>query len=524
MSDDLDLPLFSEEVEQKKEQTPATDLPKWKVLIVDDEQGVHDVTLLAMKRFQFQGRALEFFHAYSAQQAIEILTENRDTAVAFVDVVMESDDAGLKLVEYVREKLKNFHIRLILRTGQPGIAPEARIIENYDINDYKDKTELTKQKLTTALFAALRSYRDIMALEQNRIGLEQVVSATSSIYSIHDLDDFVSGLLKQVISVVGASGDALCAQSSGFLVGSYDPDDSDTDRIIAGSGIYAGQEDRKISEVVDAAILERLASAVGKRCNAYYKDGSVFYIHNNMGGHGIIYVSTPCLEDENHRRLIELFCSNIVIAYENVSLNKEIEDTQREIIFTLGTVAEFRSQETGEHVQRVAKYVEILARNYGLGSAETELVKMASPLHDLGKIAIPDAILNKPGKLTAEEFETMKTHTTQGYEMLRHSKRPLLQCAAVIARSHQEKWDGSGYPDGLVGDSIPIYGRLVAIADVFDALGSKRCYKDSWEIDKILQFFNEQRGKHFDPQLVDILMNNLEEFLVVREAHMELIS
>ena len=521
MSDDSDLPLFNDETGHSQARPAAVEKHKWKVLIVDDEQGVHDVTILALKRFQFQGRGIDFFHAYTAGQAREILEQNPDMAVALIDVVMETDDAGLKLVEFVRKQQKNFHIRLILRTGQPGVAPESTVIENYDINDYKDKTELTKQKLTTALFTALRSYRDIMALEQNRVGLEQVVSATSSIYSIHEMDKFVSGLLTQVISVISSSGDALCAKSSGFIVGSYDLDNPNIDHIIAGAGIYEGCENRKIADVVDEKILERIRHAVERKQHEYYEDGSVFYIHNNMDGHGIIYVTTPCLDNENHKRLIELFCSNIVIAYENVSLNKEIEDTQREIIFTLGTVAEFRSQETGEHVQRVAEYVEILARNLGLSESESDLVKMASPLHDLGKLAIPDAILNKPGKLTEEEFEVIKTHTTHGYEMLRHSKRPLLKCAAVIAQSHQEKWDGTGYPDGLVGEDIPLYGRLVAIADVFDALGSKRCYKDGWEVDRIIDYFKEQRGRHFDPQLVDILMDNLADFLAVRDKHLE---
>lgn len=522
MSDDLDQPLFGDDDGQQNEQLKSDiDTQGWKVLIVDDEQGVHDVTNLALKHFRFQNRGVEFLHAYSAEQGKQIFLEHDDIAVAFIDVVMESEHAGLELVEHVRSEIKNSNVRLILRTGQPGAAPESKVIENYDINDYKDKTELTKQKLTTSLFTALRSYRDIMRLEQSSRGLEQVIDATSSIYSIHDMENFVSGLLTQVLSVIGDKGDILYAQSSGFVVGCCDHDDPASERIVSGSGQYASLHGKKVSEALEGPIFERIRHAVTNRRNEFYEDGSVFYIHNNMGGHAIIYVSTACLDDENHKRLLELFSSNIIIAYENVSLNKEIEDTQREIIYTLGTVAEFRSQETSEHVKRVAKYVELLARNVGLTDSETELVTMASPLHDIGKLAIPDSVLNKPGKLTEKEFDLMKLHTTRGYEMLCHSKRPLLECAAVIAQSHQEKWDGSGYPEGLSGEDIPLYGRLVAIADVFDALGSKRCYKDAWEVEHILDYFTEQRGKHFDPQLVDILMNNLDDFLSIRSDHLE---
>lgn len=495
--------------------------PGWKVLVVDDEQGVHDVTLLALRHQRFLGRQLEFLHAHSGQDARLLFQQHDDIAVAFIDVVMEADDAGLSLVDYVRNELGNFQTRLVLRTGQPGLAPESKVIEQYDINDYKDKTELTKQKLTTTLFTALRSYRDIVTLEQNRQGLEQVVKATSSIYSLQDFDHFVSGLLTQVLAVVGANGDALCAQSSGLLVGCCGINDPGAEVVVAATGTYADHLGKPIEEVVTESELERIRESIRLRQNGYFDDGSVFFIHDKMDGYGIVYINTRCLQEDGHRKLLELFSSNITIAYENISLNREIEDTQREIIFTLGTIAEFRSQETSDHVKRVAEYTEILARGKGLDNNEIELLKMASPLHDLGKLAIPDAVLNKPGKLTAEEFELMKTHTTRGYEMLRHSKRPLLECAAVIAQSHQEKWDGTGYPKGLAGEEIPLHGRIVAIADVFDALDSDRCYKKAWDIDAVFAYFTEQRGLHFDPQLVDLLFEHRKDFLAVREKYQQ---
>ena len=197
-------------------------------------------------------------------------------------------------------------------------------------------------------------------------------------------------------------------------------------------------------------------------------------------------------------------------------MDLEIITTQREIVYKLGEVSESRSKETGNHVRRVAAYSRLLALGAGLSQKEADLVQMASPMHDIGKIAIPDAILNKPGRLTPEEFEIMKTHAQLGHDMLDHSERPILKAAAIIAGEHHEKWDGSGYPHGTAGEDIHVYGRITAVADVFDALGSERVYKKAWPLEKIVDLFREERGRHFDPALVDILLGQLDEFLEIR--------
>ena len=198
-------------------------------------------------------------------------------------------------------------------------------------------------------------------------------------------------------------------------------------------------------------------------------------------------------------------------------LNEEIEDTQKEVVFTMGAIGESRSKETGNHVKRVAQYSKLLALYYGLSEEEAELLKQASPMHDIGKVAIPDAILNKPGRFDEEERRVMDTHAKLGYEMLKNSHRPLLQLAATVAYEHHEKWDGSGYPRKLQGEDIHIAGRITAVADVFDALGSDRVYKKAWDDERIFNLFKEERGKHFDPKLIDIFFDNLDEFLKVRE-------
>jgi putative two-component system response regulator len=199
------------------------------------------------------------------------------------------------------------------------------------------------------------------------------------------------------------------------------------------------------------------------------------------------------------------------------ALNQEITDTQRDVILMLGSVCEGHSIETGKHLKRVAAYCYFLAQRCGLDPETALLIKDASPLHDIGKIAIPDAILEKPGPLDAQEWEVMKTHAELGHQMLDTSSRPLFKMAATIAHQHHEKWNGKGYPRGLQGEEIHIAGRLSAIADVFDALDSKRCYKNNWALEDSLALLKKERGEHFDPNLIDILFANLDDFLAIRE-------
>ncbi len=245
----------------------------------------------------------------------------------------------------------------------------------------------------------------------------------------------------------------------------------------------------------------------------------------NVGG--IDYISKPF----NHREISSRIAAHLALyeqkkilesmkkklEEENSLLTKEIIDTQKEVVFTMGSIAELRSKETGNHVKRVAKYSKLLATEYGLSDEESSILEEASPMHDIGKVAIPDNILNKPGKLTEDEFEIMKSHAYNGYEMIKDSNRPLLKAASIVAYEHHEKWDGSGYPRGLAGENIHIYGRITAIADVFDALGSNRVYKKAWDDEKIFKLIREESSKHFDPKLVDIFFDKLDEVLLIRD-------
>ncbi|MGB4661048.1 MAG: HD domain-containing phosphohydrolase [Mobilitalea sp.] len=330
----------------------------WKILIVDDEADVHEITEMALKRLKYEDRSLVFIKAYSAAEAVSLLEENPDIAVALLDVVMENDTSGLDLVKTIREKMGNSNIRIIVRTGNPGLAPEESVTLNYDINDYRGKTELTAQSLRTMIITALRSYVALVTIK----GLKQ-----------------------------------------------------------------------------------------------------------------------------------------------------EINDTQKELIYSLGEIAESRSTDSSYHVKRVGYISAFLAEKVGFSPEEIEIMHLAASIHDVGKLAIDDSILNKPGRLNYEEFEQMKNHSLFGYELLKNSQRDLFKTAAIIAYEHHENYDGSGYPKGIKGEEIHLCSRIVAIVDVFDALATKRVYKEVWSQEEIISYLHSQRGIKFDPVLLDLFFENIDE-------------
>ncbi len=242
------------------------------------------------------------------------------------------------------------------------------------------------------------------------------------------------------------------------------------------------------------------------------KDGNFFWVNS--------YFAPKYDKNDNHIGYTAVR-DNITNRKAVESLQSEILDTQKDVIFTMGAIGETRSKETGQHVKRVAEYSKLLYLLIGASDEEAELLKMASPMHDIGKVGIPDNILNKPGKLTSSEWTIMQTHAQMGYDMLKNSKREILQLAATVALTHHERYDGGGYPKGLFANEIPIVGRITALADVFDALGSDRCYKKAWDLEKILELIKKERGKQFDPQLVDLFLENLDQFLGIRLQYSE---
>ncbi len=490
----------------------------WRILVVDDDPEVHAITELALRGIEFEGVPVEILSVHSAAEARAFFRAEprRRVALILLDVVMETEHAGLELVRFVREEMKNGLVRICLRTGQPGSAPERSVIAGYDINDYKAKTELSAQRLYTTVLAALRSYRDLVALERSRRGLEHILMATPAIFEQRSLRSFASGALEQLMAMIRSENSAVYVKGQAMALvrgagrGDYE--------VLAGIGAYRDAIGKSASETLPAHILDGLRRADGAS-EAVVGEGWLAVNASCGTDNAILHLEVDGHVDEVDRRLVEVFARQMGLAFANIRLNDTIADTQRQLVLMLSEAIEARSRETGNHVRRVAAGARLLAELAGLPETDQAIIEVAAPLHDIGKIAIPDAILTKPGKLDAAEWETMKTHAAAGSEILSKSDGPVFRAGAAIALQHHEKWDGTGYPAGLAGEAIHPFGRIVALIDVFDALSSDRCYKQAWPLSQVQAHIAREAGRHFDPALVRHFIDNFDRFAEIRERY-----
>ncbi|MCP4293364.1 MAG: DUF3369 domain-containing protein [bacterium] len=488
----------------------------WKLLIVDDEEEVHLLTRMVLKNYEFEDRGLTMLSAYSGAGARRILAENPDIAIILLDVVMEREDSGLRLVRHIRDELENRDIRIILRTGQPGQAPENKVVNEYDINDYKAKTELTAQKLFTTITSALRSWRDIQIMATRNQGLQKIIKSGAHLFEWHSRSEFASGVLKQLVLL--ANGD-FSIENKDLYSGIFARLKDNCFQIEYGTGSFKTMVGRQLADVVPGTT-QAMVIRAGRQGHGFFFNHSYVYCIKADNDDEILFLlkGNP-ISPELDKDLIRIYMTNATMAFHNVNLSLEIIETQKEIIHTLGEVVETRSKETANHVLRVGKMAQLLAEKYGMETDEAAILRLAAPMHDVGKVGIPDAILNKPGGLTEAEYKIMQTHTTTGWEILGKSERRIMRSAAVVAHQHHEKWDGTGYPHGLVGSKIHIFGRITALVDVFDAVINKRIYREAKELGEVVQLLKQGRGTHFDPELVDIFLANLTEFVGIVRAN-----
>lgn len=518
MSDDF---LFADDdpaapVDAATEAEPPA---PWIVLIVDDDVAIHATTKMVLRGFRFEGRTVEFLSAASAAEARAILHRTPGVAAILLDVVMESDDAGLQLVRYIRNDLNNRKVRIILRTGQPGQAPEREVIVNYDINDYKAKSELTSQKLFTATVAALRSYQHIATIEQSRRGLEKIVDGASALFEQRSLQSFIQGVLMQMGSLLkSAQGSFLCTIAGP----SPGPDPQDDLKVLAGSGAFEGAAGKPVGDVVGRDILDDIAAALDERRAVHRHRHCVVAFRSREHAASVIYVEGTEPLSVVDRQLIEIFCGKVAVGFDNVLLYERLGLTQRATVHALGMLAEYKDEATGDHVRRIGRWSRLIAEELRRRGVAPELlddefierIELASMLHDVGKVAIPDAILKKPGALTDEELVVMRSHADIGGRLLTEAAdiaggHSYLSMGADIALSHHERFDGAGYPRSLGGRDIPLAGRIVAVADVYDALLHARPYKPAWERSEVLALIKRESGRHFDPLVVEALISVL---------------
>ncbi|MGZ5817866.1 MAG: bifunctional diguanylate cyclase/phosphodiesterase [Burkholderiaceae bacterium] len=290
--------------------TPAA----WRVLIIDDDADVHTATTFALHNLEMQHRPLTFLHAYSAAEARQLLKQESDIAVILLDVVMEQEDAGLKLVRYIREDCGMTEVRIILRTGQPGYAPEMDAIRDYDINDYKTKSELTRIKLFTTVTAAIRSYEQIRAINASRRGLDLIVQASTELMGLQGLQNFANGVITQIAHLLHTKPDGLlCVQG--------DADDkNDALFIVAGAGQYATLANKPLAKIRDAHVIQTIQRAAAEHRNIYGPTFAALYFTGNTGRKFTAYLHTNTAIDEVDQGLLEVFCSNISVGLDNVML------------------------------------------------------------------------------------------------------------------------------------------------------------------------------------------------------------
>jgi signal transduction histidine kinase len=298
---------------------------RWKVAVIDDDQAVHEGTRFALSDYSLHGQTLEILSAYSAAEGRELMRAHPDIAAVLLDVIMETDAAGLDLVEYIRNEIRNETVRIILRTGQPGQAPERRVIVQYDINDYKAKTELTADKLFTSLTAALRSYQQLERMVQTRRGLEIIIDAASTLYDFKSMQRLAEGVLTQLASLLNVD----CA---GILVLRDDGGKSDSDfSVLAGSGCYSRFIGTTSSKSLDPDLRQMVEAAFQRRKNEFCDHRSVLYLRTGSGREVVVLLQAERQLSETDRALVEIFGSRLSIAFDNVILYQQLHEANTQL-------------------------------------------------------------------------------------------------------------------------------------------------------------------------------------------------
>lgn len=482
----------------------------WKMLIVDDEPEVHSITKLVLSDFAYKGRPATFLSAYSADDARRILREESNIAVILLDVVMETDDAGLQLVRHIREELRNRHVRIILRTGQPGQAPERSVILEYDINDYKAKTQLTAQQLFTTTVAALRSYEDIAAIEANRRGLEKIIEASASLFVARSMKLFAAGVLTQLAGLLGASEEAVVCVQRGSI---YERGDGDGEMyLLAASGPLEKRINEPAADHLDPFTMAAALDCLDARANIFEPDFSALYLSPGGGREIVVVVRSDRPLSVLDRRLMELFCDKISLGFANLHAFEQLRRAHEGATAVLADLADQRIDAPGDVALGVAKLSERIARRMranGDGGEEVDeafidAIGLAAILHDVGNARIDPNVLNKPGRLTPEERRQVETHPIAGAALLERathigSDSSYLRMACDIARCHHERWNGEGYPDGLAGRAIPLAARIVAVADSYDAMVRPRPWRRAMTHAQAVAEIAAGSGRGYDP-------------------------
>ena len=349
LTDNDDDLIFEEDGVEEESET----ITPWKMMIVDDVEDIHHVTRMIFDDYVFDGRGIAFLSAYSGKGAKELMVQHPDTAVILLDVVMETDHAGLEVVQYIREELKNNIVRIILRTGQPGEAPEKKVIIAYDINDYKTKEELTSNRLFSTVTSDLRSYRDMTVIERNRKGLEMIIHASSSLLKLTSLKQFTAGVLTQLTSILGFEENSLLLQTANGACGFAATEEQGSYKIIAGTGQYEQYLDQCVADLGDEQVNDGIAQVLLQKESIFNEKNVICYFktHNNI--ENILYLQSQQIVNKTDRNLIDIFLSNVAIAFDNLYHRENLARLVEERTFAL----EQEKETVARAHKLLAKYV-----------------------------------------------------------------------------------------------------------------------------------------------------------------------
>lgn len=498
-----------------------------RILIVDDEIVIRELMsdILADEGFQVET-------APNGKVALELIRRKQDFVVLFTDIMMPEMD-GIELIREARKVAPG--IVPIVMTGYATLET-ARAAVKEGAYDYVLKP-FNLSEIKMAVSNALERFRLINEVAKLH-EITELFNISESIASIRDEDRLLDFILNAALDRVdGKRGSLMLVSADGHrleVVRSVGLPEEQSRAVVEVNNSISGW----VAENVKPLFIEDISRNPAMQELSRNANNSASFISVPLERKGAALEDSMIMDSsmpqviavlnvtekrdgrhftESDLKTLSILANHAAAALENVRLIRDMEDNQREIVFRLGEIVETRSRETGNHVKRVAEFCKVIALKYGMNPKEAEVLRLAAPLHDVGKVGIPDAVLNKPGKLTDEEFEIIKTHAHIGYDMLKVAKGRIMQAAAIIALQHHEKFDGTGYPHGLKGKDIHIFGRICGLADVFDALGVERVYKPAWELEKILDLFREQRGRHFDPEILDVFFANLDEIIAIRD-------
>jgi response regulator RpfG family c-di-GMP phosphodiesterase len=478
----------------------------WKILIADDEPDVHVATKLVLRDFSFQNRSIEFLDAYNGNEACEILRQNPDTAVVFLDVVMETEDAGLRAVRRIRDEIGNQMVRIILRTGQPGHAPEEHVVLNYHINDYKSKSEMTAKKLFTSIVSALRSYQDLQTIESSRRGLVKVLDAASNM-DFRSRNLFVSGLLMQLGSLLDIGENDLILIRRG--------ETEDKDIIMAACGSFDPFIGEPIKAVLDTESIEYITQVFSSHATHVDEKRSIYQVPLPDSIEVAVYVGGGRRISETELALIDIFCMKIVLAYDNFEFVEQSRlDQNAEIALLAKVTAHAKYLPVSYAINRGRLSRDIAVRMKETGSCRAmegrlpEMLERAAMLADIGNHGIPSSILERAAGLSPDDMALVRQHPEFGASMLQDvlaevTGGRVVSLSREIALSHHERFDGSGYPHGLAGENIPLSGRIVAVADCYMALTSLRPWRAAVGHGQVVDMIRKDAGKKYDPLVVD---------------------